>query len=196
MCNLQAARLPGEPRQPELLLAGGQTVSAAVRVDNKDRRPASGAFHSAQMIAGPCLQHDAVRGSRSLKLRWSFVQESLNPSASRRQFARLMVGTICREAPGPIGIGARPDLCQTSRPGPLPAALGGQPVLERIPLSERGLRTTRRVARPTLLTKGSGTFASKACPALCQQSRPGPLSQSSRGICCKPQGLPRGLNDS
>jgi len=32
MCNLQAARLQGEPRQPDLLLAGGQPVSAAARV--------------------------------------------------------------------------------------------------------------------------------------------------------------------
>ena len=58
----------------------------------------------------------------------------------------------------------------------MPTALGGQPALERISLSERGLRTSRRLARPTLFTKGSGPFASKACPALCQQSRPGPLS--------------------
>ena len=35
MYNLLAARLQGEPRQPELLLAGGQTVSAAARIDKK-----------------------------------------------------------------------------------------------------------------------------------------------------------------
>ena len=139
-------------------------------------RPVSGAFHIAHTIAGPCLQHDAGRGRRSLELRWSCVEESLNASASPERFVSTGVGTICRKSPGLIGRKARLDLCQQSRPGPLPTTLGCQPTLERNPLSKRGLRTIRRLARPTLLTKGSGPFASKADRALCQQSRPGPLS--------------------
>ena len=78
---------------------------------------------------------------------------------------------------------ARPHW-QESTPGPLPAKPGGTfairagrpTTLERNRLSDRASRTALQLARPTLMTKGSCPFASKAGPAFCQPSRPGPLS--------------------
>jgi len=94
-----------------------------------------------------------------------------------------------------------------STPGPLLAKPGGSfairagrpTTLERNRLSERAFRTILQLARPTLLTKGSCPFAGKSSPALCQPSRPGPLSANRpEGFAANPKAsrpLQRFLND-